>query len=33
MKIGPKALKPAASRVAKIEGKKFHYLTAGQGPP
>src|SRR5215831_10475589 len=32
MKIGPKAHKPAASRVAKIEGKKLHYLTAGQGP-
>src|SRR6516225_10003101 len=32
MKIGPKAHKPAASRVVKIEGKKLHYLTAGQGP-
>ncbi len=32
MKSGPKADKPAASRVAKIEGKKLHYLTAGQGP-
>jgi len=32
MKTGPKADKPAASRVAKIEGKKLHYLTAGQGP-
>src|SRR6266699_349946 len=31
MKTGPKADKPAASRVAKIEGKKLHYLTAGQG--
>ena len=32
MKTGPKADKPAASRVTKIEGKKLHYLTAGQGP-
>jgi pimeloyl-ACP methyl ester carboxylesterase len=24
--------KPAASRVTKIEGKRVHYLTAGQGP-
>jgi hypothetical protein len=32
MKTGPKADKPAASRVVKIEGKKIHYLTAGQGP-
>ena len=32
MKTGPKAHKPAASRVTKIEGKKLHYLTAGQGP-
>ncbi len=32
MKIGPKAQKPAASRVAKIEGKRLHYLTAEQGP-
>ncbi len=32
MKTGPKADKPAASRVAKIEGKKIHYLTAGEGP-
>jgi pimeloyl-ACP methyl ester carboxylesterase len=32
MKADPKAHKPAASRVAKIEGKKLHYLTAGQGP-
>src|SRR5712675_1180995 len=32
MKTGPKADKPAASRVAKIEGKKLHYVTAGQGP-
>src|SRR6266550_2116569 len=32
MKTGPKADKAAASRVAKIEGKKLHYLTAAQGP-
>jgi pimeloyl-ACP methyl ester carboxylesterase len=32
MKTGPKADKPAASRVTKIEGKNLHYLTAGQGP-
>jgi len=32
MKTGPKADKPAESRVAKIEGKKLHYLMAGQGP-
>src|SRR5205807_2517008 len=32
MKTGLKADKPAASRVAKLEGKKLHYLTAGQGP-
>src|SRR5271168_1662744 len=32
MKTGPKADKPAESRVAKIEGKKIHYLTAGHGP-
>ena len=32
MKNGPKADKPAESRVAKIEGKKLHYLIAGQGP-
>jgi pimeloyl-ACP methyl ester carboxylesterase len=32
MKTGPKADKPAASCVTKIEGKKLHYLTAGQGP-
>src|ERR1700756_3541750 len=32
MKTDPKAHKPAASRIAKIEGKKLHYLTAGQGP-
>src|SRR5580692_10307829 len=33
MKTRPKADKPAASRVAKIEGKKLHYLTAGRGSP
>jgi len=32
MKIGRKADKSPESRVAKIEGKKLHYLTAGQGP-
>src|SRR3974377_344422 len=32
MKTGRKAGKPVASRFAKIEGKKLHYLTAGQGP-
>ena len=32
MKTGRKADKSAESRVAKIEGKKLHYLTAGQGP-
>jgi pimeloyl-ACP methyl ester carboxylesterase len=32
MKTGPKADKPAESRVAKIEGKKLHYLIAGRGP-
>src|ERR1700747_1657503 len=32
MKTGPKADKPAESRVAKVEGKKLHYLTAGHGP-
>ena len=32
MKTGPKADKPVESRVAKIEGKKLHYLTAGEGP-
>ena len=31
MKTGPKA-KPVESRVATIEGKKLHYLIAGQGP-
>src|SRR5215470_16604766 len=33
MKTGPKAGEPVASRLAKIEGKKLHYVTAGQGPP
>ena len=32
MKTSQKAGKPADSRSAKIEGKKIHYLTAGQGP-
>jgi pimeloyl-ACP methyl ester carboxylesterase len=32
MKTGPKAEKPVASRFAKIEGKKLHYLIAGEGP-
>ena len=32
MKTGPKSDKPIASRFAKIEGKKLHYLTAGDGP-
>jgi len=32
MKTGPKADKPVASRVTKIDGKKLHYLTAGEGP-
>ena len=32
MKTGRKADKSAGSRFAKIEGKKLHYLTAGQGP-
>jgi pimeloyl-ACP methyl ester carboxylesterase len=32
MKTGPKLVKPAESRVAKIEGKKVYYLTAGHGP-
>jgi len=31
MKTGRKA-KPVDSRIAKIEGKKLHYLTAGRGP-
>jgi len=32
MKTGPKADKLIASRFAKIEGKKLHYITAGEGP-
>ena len=32
MKTGPKADNAVASRFARIEGKKIHYLTAGQGP-
>jgi len=32
MKTGPKAEKRVASRVAKVEGRKLHYLTAGEGP-
>src|SRR5215469_10337160 len=32
MKTGSKAEKSAVSRLAKIEGKRIHYLTAGQGP-
>jgi pimeloyl-ACP methyl ester carboxylesterase len=32
MNTGRKADRSAESRVAKIEGKKLHYLTAGQGP-
>jgi pimeloyl-ACP methyl ester carboxylesterase len=32
MKTGQKADKTVASKFAKIEGKKFHYLTAGEGP-
>src|SRR5262252_3340978 len=32
MRTGPKAGEPVASRFAKIEGKRLHYLTAGQGP-
>src|ERR1700747_3119188 len=32
METGPKADKSAASRVTKIEAKKVHYLTVGQGP-
>ena len=33
MKTPQKAGKSAESRIAKIEGKKLHYLTAGEGPP
>jgi pimeloyl-ACP methyl ester carboxylesterase len=32
MKTAPRADKPAESRVAKIDAKKLHYLTAGEGP-
>jgi hypothetical protein len=32
MKIGPKADKATTSSAVKIDGKKIHYLTAGQGP-
>src|SRR6516164_9396020 len=32
MKTGRKADKSPEARVAKIEGKKLHYLTAGDGP-
>ena len=32
MKTGLKAEKTIKSSTAKIEGKKIHYLTAGQGP-
>ena len=32
MKIGPKADRTTKSSTVKIEGKKIHYLTAGQGP-
>ena len=32
MKTAPRADKDVASKLAKIEGKKLHYLTAGQGP-
>ncbi len=32
MKIGPKMDKAITSSGVKIEGKKIHYLTAGQGP-
>ena len=32
MKTAQKANTLVASRIAKIEGKKIHYLTAGQGP-
>ena len=33
MKTGRKGDKLMASRFAKIEGKKLHYITAGEGPP
>jgi pimeloyl-ACP methyl ester carboxylesterase len=32
MRTSPRADKSAESRFAKIDGKKLHYLTAGQGP-
>ena len=32
MKTGQRADKAAESRLAKIDGKKLHYLIAGQGP-
>lgn len=32
MKTSQKTGKPPDSRIARIEGKKLHYLTAGQGP-
>ena len=32
MKTGPKADRAIKSSTAKIDGKKIHYLTAGQGP-
>ena len=32
MKTSQKAGKPVESRIARIGGKKLHYLTAGQGP-
>src|SRR5215469_6667294 len=32
MKTTSKAHQPTASRFAKIEGKRIHYLTAGEGP-
>jgi len=32
MKTTSKAHQPTAARFAKIEGKRIHYLTAGQGP-
>jgi pimeloyl-ACP methyl ester carboxylesterase len=32
MKTGPKADKAIMSSAVKVEGKKIHYLTAGQGP-
>src|ERR1700676_5739152 len=32
MKNGPRADKATKSSAVKIDGKKIHYLTAGQGP-